>query len=291
MDKFSFKKERILLVSWILLPFLVVWISTNYLIGMNRQPSWQTDDNPKVAGAQTEAIKTSPPPEVKKINWSGQGLVTLWFDDAWVSQFTVAHPLLESKGLVGALAVPTGSMGYPDYMSWVQVKLLSYKGWEITSHTRSHSCDPERTTDEVLENELHGAQQDLNSHGIRADNFVTPCGADSEKTTEVAKKYYLSLRTSYPGVNPLPVNDPYNLKVRAIRKNTTADEVKKWLDEARDQKAWVILMFHQIDESGTDYSIKPEEFGRVIDTVKQSGLEVVLPIQALQIIFTGGENG
>lgn len=275
---------RIFLASWLILPFVLVWLSTNYLIGLNRRPVWQMESNPKENQvlAQTTHIAEN---DIEKIHWKGEGMVTLWFDDAWTSQFTVAMPLLEEKHMVGALAVPTGMIGFDDYMSWNQVKLLEHKGWEITSHTIHHSCDENELTDEYIEQELKGAEDELNAHGIRALHFVTPCGTKSDKITEIAKKYYLSLRTTEDGFNELPVTNPYHLKVQAVEWNTSPEKVAGWVKEASEKHYWLILMFHQVQETESRFAVTPQNLSRILDTIQESGLKTVLPTQATQLIL------
>lgn len=275
---------RIFLASWLILPLILVWMSTNYLVGLNRHPVWEVTDTPhentEVLGKFTESGES----DIQKIHWTGQGMVTLWFDDAWVSQFTVAYPMLEEKGMVGSLAVPTGMIGFDDYMSWNQIRLLQYKGWEINSHTIHHSCDPNELTPEYVEHELSGALEELNAHGIRALHFVTPCGLVSDLYTVDAKKYYLSLRTTIDGFNELPIINPYGLKVQAVEWKTTPEDIQRWVDEAKEKHYWLILMFHQIQKDESRFATTPQNLSKILDIIQNSGLQTVLPTQATQLI-------
>ncbi len=279
-------KDRIFLFSWLIVPVVMVWISTNYLIGINKRPTWDNQSNPKTnIYAERPVADNLTPKEISRIKWQNQGLVTLWFDDAWASQYTIGFPLLEEKGLVGALSVPTKLVGLGDYMSWNQIKILQYKGWEITSHSRNHECDNTKINDaNFVEGEVQGALEDFKAEGINTTIFVTPCGAESQLLESAAKESYAALRTAYDGLNALPVDNPYALTMNVIRNDTTIDEVKSWLTEAKNNKKWLIVVFHQIGSTNQKYEVSPKAYVDIVDTVMESGLQTVLPTQALQMI-------
>lgn len=277
-------KPKIFMFTWIILPILILMITTNYLIGISRNTMWQTTNNTVKTSAVTlnNAVQL---PENVPLHWHHSGLVTLWLDDAWLSQFMVAYPMVSEKKFTAAVAVPTAFVGYDDYMSWNQLKLLQYRGWEITSHTRNHTCDPNQITDAYLEEELSGSLSDLKSQGFQPLNFVSPCGTITPKMIELTKKYYISLRTTITGFNPLPVTDPYQLKVQEILVTTTPDEVQRWVDEAKTTNSWLILMFHQIGNGNEKFSTTPEHFEQFLNIIQQASLPVVTPTQAMQLII------
>jgi peptidoglycan/xylan/chitin deacetylase (PgdA/CDA1 family) len=279
MHNIRFNSSRIFLLSWLIVPLMVLWISTNYIIGLTHKPAWSSN------GASTASM-TAPvidAPAIQPLQWNNEPLITLWFDDAWQTQFSEAYKQMHSRGLTGSLAVPTSFVGQDSYMGWSQIKLMQHEGWEISSHTRTHDCKLSDLTPNFVDTELHGALSDLNQHGIRADNFVTPCGASNGDMLTAAKKYYSSLRSSEGGVNTLPVTNPYNLKVRTIVRTTTIEEVDDWIKEAKSSNSWLILVFHQIDHDQTEYGTTPENLSLMLDHVQQSHIKLALPEQALQV--------
>lgn len=279
------KKHRIFLVSWLLLPLFLVWFSTNYLLGLHKTVAWKNpsasagvNNQPSIIATQSAVLGA----QVQPYPWNGQALLSLWFDDGWESQFTVAYPFLEAQGFVGALAIPTGSVGWDAFMSWNQVLYLAQKGWEITSHTRSHSCKASDIADpNYVETELKGSLDDIEAHGIAVKEFVTPCGAGSPIVDTVAKKYYLALRTADGGYNPIPVDNPYHLVVQTVLWQTSIQEVNDWIKTAQKTHTWLILTFHQIQANASDYAVSPDKFKQIIDAVAHSGINVVLPKYAL----------
>lgn len=273
--------QKIYMLSWLIIPLLGLVFATSFLVGLNKNPSWQVN-------ALTTSKTT--PLVFDKFDWQNTGLVTLWFDDAWLSQYLAAQPVMEKYGYVGSLAVPTRLIGYDAYMNWAQIKFLQYKGWEINSHTRTHDCNTFNLNSSEVEHELLGSKQDLESQGLFAENFVTPCGAETKDILAVAKKYYLSVRGSGAGLNKLPVQDPYHLTAYPIQLTTSVEEVRQWIAEAAQTRTWLILMFHQIDDSKIEYTTSPKTFESMIKEVKDSGLPVVLPTQVLHLQTNSSTN-
>jgi len=118
--------------------------------------------------------------EVRTARVSGRGnLVAITFDDAFVSIFENAIPVLKKHGFSAGIFVPTGNIGQsprwemPEkctdknetIMSQRQISELSDDGFEILSHTVSHSLltqiSEDRLRFELLESkkELEGIVQ------------------------------------------------------------------------------------------------------------------------------------
>lgn len=237
-----------------------------------------------------------PPPRIPPFTWENTGLITLWFDDAWDTQFKVAFPLMEKEHFTGALSIPTKFICNKGAMTWNELRILQNNGWETTAHTISHQCDLKYyNTLEIITHELLGSKQILIGHGLRADQFVMPCGYGGEYIStmfineyppivETAEKYFSSYRTTNDvRINALPILDPYNLNAFQIRRKTTDSEIANQIEAAKLEKGWLILVFHQIEDSDMPLGITRDQFIKVLQMVKQSGLPVVLPSQVLAI--------
>lgn len=281
-DIINIYKNRLPLISWFILPILAVWLSTNYLLGLNRPVVWHDQSNQKTKIVYMYEEN----PAKHSFEWKKTGLITLWFDDAWYSQYSEGLPILETYKLTGALAVPTNFIDDEDYMTWTQVVRTQYKGWEITSHTKSHNCEPNKLDLKTVSEELVGSLKELREHNLNVSHFVTPCGVGNQNILKVTKDNYLSLRTTEEGLNELPVQNPYDLKIKVITRSTTLEDIKNWIEDARPQNAWLIISFHQIGNDNEEYEITPDLFQKAIETIASSGLPVVLPSQALQITLS-----
>ena len=274
-------KQRLPLLSWLLVPLLLVWIGTNYILGTLKSPTWSNTSsnqtNGDVLGADYD--QTISPQTAWK--WNGHGVVTLWFDDAWLTQYTNAFPLMVEHNFKGAVAVPTKSVGFDAYMNWTQIKRLQYDGWEISVHSRTHNCDFVNGDKQIIDNEILGSKEDLKSHGLSHDIYVAPCGKSSDYSNEVVLKNFVAARNVNRGYNTLPLQNLFDLKIQAVEKNTTVEEVKTWIEEAKKTNSWLIIMFHQVDNVAEEYGTTISEFSKILSAVQESKLEVVLPSQVI----------
>jgi len=276
----NFKGE---MMGWLTLPVLAIWFSASYLLGVSRQPVWQEQNQrtPQVLAAIDEPIDAI---GTQEFVWAETGLVTLWFDDAWLSQYQVAAPLLKQNGLTGAVAVPTKLMGYEAYMTWGQLKRLRhFFNWEVTAHSRTHNCDSQNFSPETLQSEVVGSNNDLLAQGYLVNTYVVPCGKMTEEMAKLVKDNFAAMRLADNGLNPIPLTDSYQILANTVHDGIEVEEIKTWLNQAEAEKKWLVLMFHQIDESGDEYSLSPQKFKTIVEMVVESQLPVVLPSQVLEI--------
>lgn len=72
--------------------------------------------------------------------------------------------------------------------------------------------------------------------------------------------------------------DLNNIHVKTVTSTTTQTDIRQWLDYAKSNKLWLVLLYHRIDEAG-DYSTNLEGFSKHIKAVKDSGIRV-LPVRS-----------
>lgn len=206
-------------------------------------------------------------------NCAPKAMVTFTFDDGYVSVYEKAMPILEKYGYTGTVFVITSAIGAFGYMSESQLKSLAQKGWEIGSHTVSHRFLTE-LSDSDLDYELYASKQRLERLGLKVTSFAPPGGRYNEKTILAVSKRYRCQRISWPdGLNDIPLkqdSDRYLLRSVSIGAETTVQEVKQWILRAKDEKKWLILLFHRIDEGG-EYSWPSEYLEQVVRFAKEQG--------------------
>ena len=102
-------------------------------------------------------------------------VVAITFDDAYLSELTLAKPLLDAVGYPATVYAPTAYLDTPERplkwdgieqwhggehesellpMSWAQLGELAEAGWEIGSHTRTHPHLDRVEDDTELRDEL-----------------------------------------------------------------------------------------------------------------------------------------
>jgi peptidoglycan/xylan/chitin deacetylase (PgdA/CDA1 family) len=198
------------------------------------------------------------------------GMVTLTFDDGWTSQYNNALPVLQENGLKGSFYIITQPMKdadaavangeINDYMTTVQVKALQTAGNEVSAHTVNHcnlvtllcpdaeipnSKDPLNRQQEIVQ-----SKNALLAAGITPVNtFVYPYGEYNNRVITILKNQgFIGARSVDDGFNT-KTTDKYALKSFNIDRNTTVAQVKTAIDTAIANKYWLILTFHQVENT------------------------------------------
>ena len=210
-------------------------------------------------------------------------LVSLTFDDGWQSQSTAGVPILNQFGDKATFYIISGSVGNTasGYMSLAQVRALAQSGFEIGSHTVHHP-DLTSLSRKKIDTELSGSLSYLKTNVTPSiTNFAYPYGAYNSLTTTEVKKYYSSARTSDVGINTKAGFDVYRIQSQYVTPQTTLNQFQGWLDTARSQNAWLVVMYHQVDTSGSEYSVTPSMLSSQLQALQNSGLIVKTVNEAL----------
>ncbi|HUS26077.1 MAG TPA: polysaccharide deacetylase family protein [Nevskiaceae bacterium] len=217
------------------------------------------------------------------------GMVSLTFDDTWRSQYTNGLPLLDQYGVKATFYALTGTFDYPDYMEPAMLQALQADGQEIASHTVTHAHLPTLTVPQ-MDQELGDAKTTLQSllGTSAAQNFATPYGEYNSTVISEIQKYYRSHRSTDEGFNSKDNFDIYNIKVQNILDTTTPAQVAAWVAQAQNDKTWLVLVYHQVQDDPTvnaeDYSITPANLASELANIQQSGIAVKTVNQALDEI-------
>lgn len=296
MEHFEGKKLWLSILFALIVPG-ILWFSVYEL-------SYKAIDRFEHPKIECFTYTPSYPPKIPAYTWKGTGLITIWFDDAWLSTYTHAAPIMEEYGYSGALSVFISAVCTPNFMTWNQIHELQSNGWEISAHSYSHNPNIGYYNQAAIYKELVLAKKVLREHGLRSDQFVMPYGFSSwyfknyffeenPAFLEGVKKYYTAFRGSQDQwENVLPVTDPYNLDSFTIRKSIKIENIKSLIKQAAEKKQWLILVFHQIGEkeephaqqytAEQNFDVPVEKFKEILDAISESKLPVVLPSQALE---------
>lgn len=127
------------------------------------------------------------------------------FDDGYKDNYTYALPLLKRKGLVATLFITVGYIGnnqpfhfdkkrfetfLPEDMPliWEEVKILAENGWEIGSHTLTHSILTSLSEEEA-KREIESSKQIIETKlGRDVTSFCYPAGRYNLSIAEMVKE-------------------------------------------------------------------------------------------------------
>lgn len=209
-----------------------------------------------------------------------QSAVTLLFDDGPRNTYGQARPVLDRYTFKGTAAVITDYIGTPGYMTLSQINNLYWGGWEIMSHSVTHT-DLTTLTSAQAAQELTKSKAVLANYGVK--NFAYPFGAYNGDLNAQGMALYRSMRGFEQGTNAQGTY-PYDVKVRGVTTQTTVADVRQWLADAKQNNKWVVLVFHDIVATGPDiYHTTPAIFKQMIAAVSESGVPVRTYNEALDL--------
>jgi peptidoglycan/xylan/chitin deacetylase (PgdA/CDA1 family) len=218
------------------------------------------------------------PPVASQPGQFPEGMVTLSFDDSWLSQYVTALPVLQNAGLKGTFYLTTQPMqeAWPDFMSPAQAKDIALKGHEIADHTVTHPHLPQLSQAKI-NNEIKNSKTYLeNLTGMSVTTIAYPYGELNNTVKNLVKQAgYTSARGTDDTTLTLTSTDKYDLKSQCYENTQTLASVKAEIDAAKANKQWFILCFHEIKTDTTDLNtITPSNFQQIVDYIKSTGIKV-----------------
>ena len=195
-----------------------------------------------------------------------------------IKTVTVLHRLAGA----GTLDVDNISFGdYPTYMTPAQVLQMQADGQEIGGHTQIHP-DLATLSNADQTTQIAGSRQDLLDNGVSSvTTFVYPYGSYNTATEQIDKQAgYIAARSLLPGFNGRN-SDIYALLSQSVDTDTTLAQVESWIDQAKANKQWLILVFHpvQADLTGQAYGTTPQLFQGITNYLNTNSVPVLTMAQ------------
>jgi Polysaccharide deacetylase/Bacterial Ig-like domain (group 2) len=144
-----------------------------------------------LTSAATAAVSVSDPaPNAATSNplpftITNSGFVSINFDDGYQSSYDNGFPILDAAGLNYTWYIITQDVGSTDYATWSEIFTVYKNGHEIGNHTRTH---PFLTTltQAQMQDEIAGAQQDLQAQGITATPLPIHTGTTTAQLSRLS---------------------------------------------------------------------------------------------------------
>ena len=213
-----------------------------------------------------------------------QPYISLTFDDGFYSHYKNVFPLLKEKGINATFYIATNYVGKKDYMNIRHIKKLSRYGNEIGSHSKSHSRLTDLSETRIQEEILYSKEKLEKLLKEEINSFASPYGEANDITHKYISHSYKSHRSVFEGMNSKNHLDIYNLKVKNIDSETTLEHFKQIIEEARATKSWLILVYHDISDDKSYYSVTNKSFESQINIVVDSNIKVLPISKVLNLI-------
>jgi peptidoglycan/xylan/chitin deacetylase (PgdA/CDA1 family) len=225
---------------------------------LDRQGSLETDDY---------SLMQATPGQFK------EPLVTVTFDDSWASVHNNALPIMDKYNITSTQYVISGVLGQKGYDSVAQLYDFQKDSHEIASHTIDHK-DLTKLSAKDLTKEVTVSQAGLTKCFGPVTDFAAPYGAYNPTTTKAVADSYTTARSTDPGLNSADSLNPYELKVENVRSDTTPEQLQAWLDTAKANHAWLILVYHQVENQPGEYTRSTSQFESDMQKIAASGIPV-----------------
>ena len=210
------------------------------------------------------------------------GAVTFRFDDGWLSQYQNAVPKLNSAGYKATFYIVSRQLfenGFSGFLNATQLKDIYNQGYEIGAHTETH-LHLMQLTQSQQQSEIQGSRNDLIAMGLGpVSSFSYPYGEYNATTLQIVKDSGFLNAASTINQYVLPTSDKYQLERKEINASTTISQIKAMIDEASNNKKWLVFEIHQVLDTtnppGDIYSITKTIFDQTVDYVVQKKIPVV----------------
>jgi len=207
-----------------------------------------------------------------------EGVVSLTFDDGYDEHFEAAK-IMKEYGLAGTAYVIPDSVGQHGYMNLHQmVALVEDYGWDVAAH---HEDSFTEMSPDQLESTIMAVQRYLaeNDFEAGAAHLAYPLGKQNTSVVRpLVRKHFATARVAGSGPETLPPADPHLLRVVNITNQTTPQQVGEIARRARENKEWVILMFHYLVGDGeadlsTEYTMT--DFRKAVAEIAKQNVRVM----------------
>jgi peptidoglycan/xylan/chitin deacetylase (PgdA/CDA1 family) len=179
-------------------------------------------------------------------------VVMIQFDDATVTDYTLAFPILQKYGIRASEFVPTGLVGTPGYMNVAQLLDLQRSGWVIGNHTVNHVLLRDLPA-ATQEKEISGALAALEGWGLHGGRYMAyPWGKYNSDTLAIMQRLgMLAGRTVSNAPDVFPQVNLFVLRTSQDVDGLSVADVKKKVDVALLNRHILTLVFHGLMPNGT----------------------------------------
>lgn len=201
-------------------------------------------------------------------------LVTLTFDDGFEENVTTVLPRLNNLGIKSTQCYATQFIeGVPNQPQNVQA--FSGSGHEICSHTVTHPALSQLPADQQTYELTHSQSylRSITNQGVTT--FSSPFGDYDASVLNQIKNLYRAHRTTDEGYNTKDNFDPYRIRVQNMTPTTTLDQFQEWLNKAKTDKTWLVLVYHRVTTGTPDsFDTKENDFVQQLNTLAESGITI-----------------
>lgn len=213
-------------------------------------------------------------------------LVSMTFDDGHEDNATTALPILNQYGLKTTQCYATSFLEGKSQAVIDGALAFHRSGHEICSHTVNHPFLTSLNAANLTYELQHSKQYLENLIGQSVPHFASPYGDYNTTVINELRKHYKSHRSVDEGFNSKDNFDAYNLRVQNILDSTSAAQVTAWIEQAKLDNTWLILVYHRVATNPGPFDSYTHVFNEHVKAIAGSGVTVKTYNDAFQEIAT-----
>lgn len=183
-----------------------------------------------------------------------KSMVTFAFDDGNASDHDIVMPMFQQHGIRGTFFITHSLTGTgAKFLNESQIKAMADNGQEIGSHTMSHASLDTITNEEMVYELLESKKWLESVTGKQCLTLGIPNGSWSDSVLTMLGGYYEAARSSELHNNSYGHYNSYNYGSYFLdNPGYTVDIIKEKIDEAINNREWIIISMHRVLESEDD---------------------------------------
>lgn|GEM_PF-3266394 len=205
-------------------------------------------------------------------------LVSISFDDGWISAYNLLIKEMDKRGLRGTHFIVADFIdkeGFQaDYIGKKKIIELLKNKHEIGSHTWDHT-DLKTLSKDALDKNLGDSKKRIEEmFDIEVVGTAPPYGSYDEATLPLLKKHYKYSRTVKGGLNDKPYKT-HELYTIVVHHTMPLTEFASWVTKAAVEGKWLILLYHRAAKVPPSASfVTPGAFIQQMDYLVKAGADV-----------------
>ncbi len=235
------------------------------------------------------ASPVSPLPPVDLSGYTGQGLISLTYDDGLLDNFTHAAALHLKHGIPANFAIVAkrlfGFASAQHFMTPDMCRVLHDLGFEISSHGLRHSKIVLDMTKHELHQDTHLSkwiiEQVIGVPGA-VTTYCVPFSNAWPRHVRYMHKAYSVVRQAGSRMNTLPLADEASVLSFPLTNQTTFGDVQKLIDSAIEHRTALVLMLHGIcrnDARPAPFELRVNLLNQILDYIAHQGPKRLLPVR------------
>lgn len=200
-------------------------------------------------------------------------------DDGYKSQ-ALAMKALAERGLSGTIFAIKDTFSYGDDSEYLNLngfrEVVDKYNADIECHGASSFDD--MSDDNELATYMQQTKQMLIDNGLgKGDYMAYPNGFHSDRVVNIAKRFFKACRTiqNYIPMETYPPYDLYRIRAYSNITSSSTDKIKQLIDRSVASGAWLILVYHKIEDGETGMYCSLESLEEVIDYAVNSGIRIM----------------